>query len=109
MILLTNAAICLAIAIRLFLYQRGQSNYKLSYALLAWGLVCSSAAVAILIFFNQIPQAQTAQTFMNLLILICMLKTKGNVAQFICHLLFTQKRWQSKATVPRQSKKVKIL
>ncbi|GAA5113393.1 hypothetical protein GCM10023211_21440 [Orbus sasakiae] len=104
MILLTNAAICLAIAIRLFLYQRGQSNYKLSYALLAWGLVCSSAAVAILIFFNQLSQAQTAQTFMNLLVFICMFKTKGNISQFIYHLF-----WQSKATAPRQNKKVKIL
>jgi len=103
MTLLINATICFAIAIRLFLFQRGKSNYKLVYSLLAWGLVCSSAAVAILIFFDQISQAQTAQTIMNLLVFICMLKTKGNVAQFIYHL-----SWQSKTTPPRQNKKVKI-
>lgn len=103
MILLINASICFAIAVRLFLFQRGQSNYKLSYALLAWGLVCSSAAVAILILFNQLSQAQIAQTIMNLLVFICMLKTKGNITQFIYHLL-----WQSKTTAPRQNKKVKV-
>lgn len=104
MILSMNATICLAIAVRLFLFQRGQNNYKLVYALFAWGLVCSSAAVAILTFFNQIPQAHTAQTIMNLLIFICMLKTKGNVAQFICRMFFPYK-----TTMPQQnSKKVKI-
>lgn len=104
MILLINATICFSIAVRLFLFQRGQGKYKLIYALIAWGLICSSAAVAVLTVFNQISQAETAQTIMNLLVFICMLKTKGNVAQFICRMFFP-----CKTTMPQQnSKKVKI-
>lgn len=103
MILLINTIICFAIAIYLFLFQRGQSSYKLVYGLLAWGLICSSASIAILIIFNKTQQAQTAQTIMNLLMFLCMLKTKGNVAQFIYHLF-----WQSKTTGQRQNKKLKI-
>jgi hypothetical protein len=102
MILFINASICLTIAIRLFLFQRDQHQYKLCYALLAWGLVCASSAVAILTLFNQMSQAQTAQTIMNLLVLICMLKTKGNVAQFICEL------FAIKHMIIRQTKKVKL-
>lgn len=103
MISFINVIICIAIAVRLFLFQRGQSQYKLVYALLAWGLLCSSAAVAILSIFNKIIPAEIAQTIMNIFVLICMLKTKGNVTQFIYHLF-----WQPKTTTPRQNKKVKI-
>lgn len=86
-----NIIICFAIAIRLFMFKRDTAKYKIYYSLLAWGLICACSAVAILTLFNQIIHAQIAQVIMNLLILICMFKTKGNVSQTIYVLFETPK------------------
>lgn len=95
-----NAFICSVIAVCLFLFERKQNRYKLIYAILAWGLICSSSAVAIFTLFNQLQQVQASQTLMNVLILVCLFNTKGNVTHFI-HPLF----WQAKN--PKHNTKVK--
>ena len=80
MILLLNATICFFIAIRLFLFKRCESSYKFSYAILAWLLICASASVTVLILFHEAEQVLIAQTIMNLIVLICVMKSKGNMA-----------------------------
>lgn len=76
-----NALICLLIAIRLFTFNREDNKYKLSFGLLAWAMICSSSAIFIFSCFGFMDRVDIAQTIMNSLLLICILKTHGNVAK----------------------------
>lgn len=93
MILLLNATICFFIAIRLFLFKRCENSYKFTYAILAWLLICASASVTVLILFHEVEQAQIAQMIMNFIILVCVMKAKGNIAQLTYSLLIPKKTY----------------
>lgn len=81
-----NAAVCLLIAIRLFTFNRDGYKYKLSFGLLAWAMICSSLAVFIFSCFGFTERGYIAQTLMNGLLLVSVLKGQGNIAK-ICSSL----------------------
>lgn len=76
-----NAFICFLIAIRIFTFHRNDYKYKRLFNVLAWAIICSSAAVALFSSFHLMERVTIAQTLMNLLVLICLLKSRGNIAQ----------------------------
>lgn len=81
LIILINAFICLFIAIRMFTFSRTDQQYKPLFNWLAWLMICSSAATFIYSFFGLLGGAYLAQSIMNISVLICLLRTKGNIAQ----------------------------
>ena len=79
MITTINAIFCLMIAVRLFTFDRTNCRYKVKYSWLAWLMIVSSVAVCLFSFFNLLHRAYLAQIVMNLTLLLCLLKSKGNI------------------------------
>ena len=82
MIMTFNAIFCLMIAVRLFTFDRNHCRYKVKYSWLAWLMIVSSVAVCLFSFFNLPHRAYLAQVVMNITLLLCLLKSKGNIAIF---------------------------
>lgn len=80
MITILNAIFCLMIAVRLFTFDRNNCRHKVKYSWLAWLMIVSSAAVSLFSFFNLPHRANLAQVLMNTSLLICLLKSKGNIS-----------------------------
>ncbi|MCO6557639.1 MAG: phage holin family protein [Gilliamella sp.] len=74
-----NAFLCLLIAIRLFTFDRENCQYKAKYSWLAWLMITSSASVFLFSSFGLLNRAYCAQVVMNIALLFCFLKSKGNI------------------------------
>ncbi|MBI0096007.1 phage holin family protein [Gilliamella sp. W8136] len=75
-----NAVLCFLIAVRLFTFDRKNCKYNAKISWLAWLMITSSASVFIFSFFDFPHRAHYAQTIMNMTLLICFIKSKGNMA-----------------------------
>ncbi|MBI0029328.1 MULTISPECIES: phage holin family protein [unclassified Gilliamella] len=82
MITTLNAIFCLMIAVRLFTFDRNNCRYKVRYSWLAWLMIISSATISLFSFFNLPHRAYLAQVVMNITLLLCLLKSKGNISTF---------------------------
>ncbi|WP_334321192.1 phage holin family protein [Gilliamella apicola] len=80
MITTLNTIFCLMIAVRLFTFDRNNYRYKIKYCWLAWLMIVSSAAVSLFSFIDLPHRAYLAQVVMNITLLLCLLKSKGNIS-----------------------------
>lgn len=93
--MMINAILCLLITLRLFTFNREACKYKVMYGWIAWLMMTSSSAVFIFSFFHLSIHAYVAQLIMNIALLICLLRTKGNLAQVYTQLRPKKKVKQS--------------
>ncbi|OCG24646.1 hypothetical protein A9G11_03055 [Gilliamella sp. wkB108] len=91
MMIMLNAFLCLLIAVRLFTFDRDNCRYKVKYSWLAWLMIVSSVAVFLFSFFGLLNRAYYAQMIMNVTLLVCLLKSKGNIANY-CALAKAKKK-----------------
>ena len=85
-----NAVLCFLIAVRLFTFDRKNCKYNAKISWLAWLMITSSASVFIFSFFDFPHRAHYAQVIMNMTLLICFIKSKGNMA-ILCRSQFRRK------------------
>lgn len=90
-----NAVLCLLIAVRLFTFDRKNYKYNAKISWLAWLMITSSSAVSLFLFFDLSNRAYYAQVVMNMTLLICFLKSKGNMAA-LCRSPSRQKKVKTK-------------
>lgn len=86
-----NAVLCLLIAVRLFTFDRKNYKYNAKISWLAWLMITSSSAVSLFLFFDLSNRAYYAQVIMNMTLLICFIKSKGNIA-ILCRSQLRRKK-----------------
>ncbi|MEC4090145.1 phage holin family protein [Pseudoalteromonas rubra] len=79
MLLVANTLICLAIALRTALFVR-TGTYRLSIASIAYAITVAAGSDIVLRIYHIAGPPSNADLFFKLIVLVALLRAKGNVA-----------------------------
>lgn len=81
LLLSINFGVFVAIFVSLFHYRRGDARYSFKKSFVAFVVMVSAAAIAIMIISGLIKQISIPHTVLAITLLVAVINAKGNIAQ----------------------------